>query len=117
MLSFMANCPTSGLGCNGRRGVVRKTNYGAPMAGPAPLSSRTPHDLELLAQAEAADRPLGAPRPIAGGDAWVMPDEPGGQLWTAEGRPPLRVIDQRPGARSSVHRLPALAATAPDDQG
>ncbi|MDQ8046803.1 MAG: hypothetical protein AAGC46_18230 [Solirubrobacteraceae bacterium] len=36
-----------------------------------------------------------APSTILGGDAWVVPFEPGGPAWITASAPQIRVVDQR----------------------
>ncbi len=36
---------------------------------------------------------------IRGGDAWVMPHEPGAPAWITSAAPQIRVLDQRAGAQ------------------
>jgi hypothetical protein len=35
------------------------------------------------------------PRPIAGGEAWVVPFEPGNYAWITASAPTIRVVDRR----------------------
>ncbi|MDO9352896.1 MAG: hypothetical protein Q7T55_04335 [Solirubrobacteraceae bacterium] len=40
--------------------------------------------------------------PIAGGDAWVVPFEPGAPAWITVGAPQIRVIDRRAAKRGAL---------------
>ena len=48
----------------------------------------------------SSPRPLATdPRsagPILGGEAWVVPHEPGGPVWVTASAPEIRVLDRRP---------------------
>lgn len=34
--------------------------------------------------------------PVAGGEAWIVPFEPGGPAWITATAPSIRVVDRRP---------------------
>lgn len=40
-----------------------------------------------------------ATTPVAGGEAWVMPQEPSVHPWVSVAVPEIRITDQRPSAR------------------
>lgn len=58
---------------------VRRALYGAPMPRDLPSTDRDA-------------RPSGQ---IRGGDAWVVPYEPGGAVWVTATAPTIRVMDRR----------------------
>lgn len=45
------------------------------------------------------DRPTA---PVLGGDAWVMPYEPGGPAWITATAPAIRVVDRRTRATATA---------------
>lgn len=57
-----------------------------------------------LSAASTAPRERTAPAPVLGGEAWVVPFEPGGHPWLTGSAPQFAVTDRRaaaPGQRAS----------------
>lgn len=46
----------------------------------------------------------GSQRPVAGGDAWIVPHEPGGFAWISASAPEIRIVDRRPRVATSAAR-------------
>ena len=53
-------------------------------------------------QTQTPGRSTAGPAPIAGGEAWIVPFEPGGPVWITAGAPAIRVIDNRRRAAGAV---------------
>ena len=73
---------------------VRAALYGAPM----------PRDLPSI---DRDARPSGQ---IRGGDAWVVPYEPGGAVWVTATAPAIRVMDLRDRSAAPVVEPVVIAA-------